>query len=275
MRKTLLILVIIATMGASLFSCSGRKVRSMNSESSTQKIMDVMNAATKIGFEIDNIDSVKLLFAEEENDERVMLEADYADFANFLSTADYDTEWNDSGVMVKMATPDYTAIISYKNKPADDSDWLMVWKENGRVKFSGKWFFIAEDKREGLYTLLERYNKEDGVVEMTVFPERNGGAPQTLELTVKNNTTEVIQFGARYSIERLVDGKWAEVDLGNLAVIAIMYGLQPGDSHTYTINLFTDTIAYPEGDYRVVKLINIGMAQARPFYADFRIIEPR
>ena len=110
---------------------------------------------------------------------------------------------------------------------------------------------------------------------MSVYPERNGGAPQSLELTVKNNTGQLVRFGANYSIERLVDGEWVNHELGNFAVIAIMYALQPGDSGKYTISLFSDRVAYPEGDYRVVKRINIGERDAQPYYAGFKIIVPR
>lgn len=116
---------------------------------------------------------------------------------------------------------------------------------------------------------------EDKNVEMTVFPDRNGGAPETLQLTIKNNTDKVIQFGANYSVERLVGGKWVGHDLGNFAVIAIMYSLQPGDSGQYSISLFTDRVSYPESDYRVVKNINVGESESRPYYAGFKIIEPR
>lgn len=269
MKKTLLIFAVIAVIAASLSSCAGKKARRANSETT----MEAMNDTTKIVIDTDSIDSVKLLFAEE-GSEVMMDKSDYADLAGFLLTAVYDTVWNDSGIMVKMVAPDYTAIISYENSPADDNDWLMAWKESGRAKFRQKWFFIAEDKREGLYTLLDKYRKEKDI-KMTVLPERNGGAPQTLELTIKNNTAEVIQFGANYSIERLKDGKWEEVDLGNFAAISIMYGVQPGDSGKYTINLFTDRVTYPEGNYRVVKNINIGEKDARPYYANFKVIDPR
>ena len=112
-------------------------------------------------------------------------------------------------------------------------------------------------------------------IEVKVWPERNGGAPDVLELTIKNNTSQVIQFGANYLIERFVNDEWIAMDLGNFAVIAIMYNLQPGDSGKYTISLFTENVAYPEGDYRVVKQINIGEESGQPFYANFKIIEPR
>ncbi len=112
-------------------------------------------------------------------------------------------------------------------------------------------------------------------VQMQVTPERNGGAPETLQLMVRNNTQEIIQFGAGYSIERRAGNGWVGVDLGNFAVIAIMYMLQPGESGEYAINLFTDRVTYPEGEYRVVKQIAVGERDMQAYYANFRIIEPR
>lgn len=275
MKRTILIFMVIAVIAASLSSCAGRKAKSANFESSTSTSMKGMNDTTRIEINAERIDAVKILFSEAGNYEAVMSKSDYTDFADLLSTAAYDTAWNDTGIMIKMVAPDYTAIISYDEMPADGSDWLMLWKENGRAKFRGKWFFVAEDRRDRLYALLEKYREDNRGIEMSVYPERNGGAPQALELTIKNNTAEVIQFGANYSIEHLEDNKWVEVDLGDFAVIAIMYSIQIGDTGKYTINLFTDRIAYPEGDYRVVKHINIGEQDAQIFYAGFRIIEPR
>jgi len=267
MKKTVFTFAVIAVLAVFLSSCAGQRAR--------RSTMKPMNDMTGISIRTDAIDTVKLMFAEEGSGETIMLKSDYAGFAGFLSTAVYDTAWNDSGIMVKMVTPDYTAIISYKGRNADENDWLMIWKENGRAKFRDKWFFIAENQREGLYALLEKYWSADSGVGMSVWPGRNGGAPQTLQLTVRNNTDEAIQFGADYSIERLADDKWVEVDLGNFAVIDILYIVQPGDSGQYTISLFTERVTYPEGDYRVVKQINVGENNSRPYYANFRIIEPR
>ncbi|GEM_PF-876653 len=117
-------------------------------------------------------------------------------------------------------------------------------------------------------------NNSNGI-EIKVTPERNQGVPQTLNLTIRNNTQEIIQFGANYTIERRIDNAWREVDLGNFALIAIMYMLQPGDSGEYTISLFPETVKYPEGEYRVVKQISIGERDMIPYYANFIIMDPR
>lgn len=111
-------------------------------------------------------------------------------------------------------------------------------------------------------------------VEMIVYPERNGGAPETVKLTITNNSVKVIQFGANYSIERLVDGKWQVHDIGNFPVIMIMYSLAPKESATYDINLFPEKAKYIEGDYRVVKQIGDENGN-KSYYANFKIIEPR
>ena len=153
MKNRILTFAVIAVLAASLSSCSGQRARRMT--------MKPMNDMTGILIDTDVVDTVKLLFAEEESGETVMWKSDYSGFAGFLSTAVYDTAWNDSGIMVKMVAPDYTAIVSYKDTPSDDNDWLMVWKENGRAKFRQKWYFIAENQREGLYTLLEKYRTAD------------------------------------------------------------------------------------------------------------------
>lgn len=112
-------------------------------------------------------------------------------------------------------------------------------------------------------------------IEMRVSPERNGGAPATVQLTINNLKRDAIEFDANYRIERQVGEQWQEVDLGNFAVIAMMYILQPGGSGEYTINLFSDRVNYPEGYYRVVKNISVGRSTAEPYFGYFRIIEPR
>lgn len=115
----------------------------------------------------------------------------------------------------------------------------------------------------------------DNGIELKVMPERNGGAPESLKLTVTNHSDSTIQFGADYGMERLVDGEWRKHDLGNFAVIMIMYVLPSGKSGEYNINLFTNRVEYPEGDYRIVKMISDGKNDSKPYYGYFKIIEPR
>lgn len=115
----------------------------------------------------------------------------------------------------------------------------------------------------------------DKGVELKVKPERNGGAPESLQLTITNHSDSTLHFGADYGMERLVEGEWMKHDLGNFAVILIMYNLPSGKSGEYKINLFTDRVEYPEGEYRVVKTISSGDNPGKPYYGYFKIIEPR
>lgn len=132
-------------------------------------------------------------------------------------------------------------------------------------------FLSCETMRKKTDTLSA---EKPSSIEMKAFPERNTGAPDTLVLTIRNNTAGVIQFGANYSIERLSGKEWTRIDFGDFAVIAVMYDLQPGDSASYKINLYPEKASYPVGDYRVVKQVFQSGKDMEPYYAGFRIVEP-
>jgi hypothetical protein len=85
--------------------------------------------------------------------------ADCKTLSEYLSKAVYDTTLNKSGIMMKMQAPDYTVIFYHKNKTADESDWLMIWKENGRTKFANEWYNLVESNRNSVYDLLGKYNE--------------------------------------------------------------------------------------------------------------------
>ncbi|MCD8261154.1 MAG: hypothetical protein LUD15_06410 [Bacteroides sp.] len=57
--------------------------------------------------------------------------------------------------MVKMVAPDYTVIFHYREKPQEEEDWLMIWKENERAKFRNKWYLISSGNRESISRMLE------------------------------------------------------------------------------------------------------------------------
>ncbi len=100
-----------------------------------------------------------MLFIPHEGEPFLMDIADCKLLSKYLSEAIYDTTLNKSGIMMKMQTPDYTIVFYHKNKTADESDWLMIWKENGRTKFANEWYNLAESNRNSVYDLLEKYNK--------------------------------------------------------------------------------------------------------------------
>jgi hypothetical protein len=107
--------------------------------------------------DVNSIDSMSVLFTENEKTALIDI-ADRVKLAKLLSTARYDTIWNKGNIMVKMVAPDYTIISKYKDKSADENNWLMIWKENGRTKFNNKWFFLSDENRLEVYKLLDKYN---------------------------------------------------------------------------------------------------------------------
>ncbi len=114
----------------------------------------------------------------------------------------------------------------------------------------------------------------DNVVELKVIPERTDGVPESLKLVVANRSDSTVRFGADYAVERHVEGEWVKHDLGDFAVIMITYNLAPGESGEYDINLFPGRAEYPEGEYRIVKMISGGSVDGKPYYGYFMINGP-
>lgn len=157
MRKYLKHLSIyILALGAIFTSCDSKKT--VQAEPETLNTAElVINDSTKIVIDASKVDSMMVIL---DNDLKGPIQnADFAILADAVSTAGYDTRLNSSDMMIKMQAPDYTVIIYNTGKPNDESDWLMVWKENGRTKFKNKWYYLADDKKEILYGVLDKYKE--------------------------------------------------------------------------------------------------------------------
>ena len=115
--------------------------------------------STKLFMDVVQVDTMTLI-SKTGDTNQLIKEADFTTLSTSLLTARYDTVWNESGIMVKMVEPDYTVIVHYKGKSADNNDWLMIWKNNGRTKFKNKWFFIEGENREKVTNLLDNYTKQ-------------------------------------------------------------------------------------------------------------------
>lgn len=107
-------------------------------------------------FNVSEVDSMNLMFPDTEN-KHLISDTDKEKLGEYLSLSTYDTLWNNSGIMVKMVTPDYTIISHYKGKSQDNNSWLMIWKENGRSKYGNKWYFLDEQKKNEIYRILDSY----------------------------------------------------------------------------------------------------------------------
>lgn len=76
--------------------------------------------------------------------------------------------------------------------------------------------------------------------------------PETVEVTMMNNTNDTITTGLHYQIEHYKNNEWIEVspeqffhDLG--------YRLTPSDFHTFDKKFLTKQINYNVGKYRIAK----------------------
>ncbi len=103
------------------------------------------------------VETVTVIYGQEPPVEIRFSETNIEELAQKISTLQYDTVWNTGEIMVKMTVPDYTLILNYKNRLPEEGDWLMLWKESGRAKFRGLWYFLPEAERAITYTLIEGY----------------------------------------------------------------------------------------------------------------------
>lgn len=88
-----------------------------------------------------------------------------------------------------------------------------------------------------------------------------------LELSISNNSTEDIFYGADYSIEKLNGTDWEVVPaVKDLAFAAIAYSVAPGTKQEFIVDLGQLNPALDAGNYRLVKNIN-----GQTFYAEFEL----
>ena len=134
-------------------SCKSEKNRSENIDENAQ--ITSSDSVKNIIIMENAVDS--MVFIPIEGEPIRMNQADCKPLSGYLHQAVYDTELNKSGIMLKMQAPDYTVVFYYKDKSPDQSDWLMIWKENGRTKFGNEWYYLNEKTRNNVYELLDKY----------------------------------------------------------------------------------------------------------------------
>jgi len=134
-------------------SCKPGKNPSENTGENTHIVSS--DSVKNITIEENTVDSI--VFIPVEGEPIRMVQSDCKPLSSYLHQAVYDTELNQSGIMIKMQVPDYTVVFYYKDKNPDQSDWLMIWKENGRTKFDNEWYYLNENTRSSIYELLDKY----------------------------------------------------------------------------------------------------------------------
>lgn len=150
--KNILTLSIMA-VGLISTGCSGNTKKTAGTVAgSAMAVRDTM----KIVLDTDMLDSVKIIFTDTDVTAGPVAKSDIRKMADALSYAEYDTHWNDSGIMVKMVAPDYTLLV-YGSDLTEGPDYMMVWKEGGRLKSHGKWFTLEAPYLSQLYTVIDSY----------------------------------------------------------------------------------------------------------------------
>lgn len=157
--------ICMLALGVILTSCDSKKTVQTEGENEIANTSEsIISDSTKIVIDVSKVDSMMLIL---DNDLKALIDkSDFAALAEAVSTAEYDTRLNSGDIMMKMQAPDYTIIIYNTGKSADESDWLMVWKENGRIKFKNKWFNLptdknlAADKLSIVCKLLDKYKEK-------------------------------------------------------------------------------------------------------------------
>ncbi len=95
---------------------------------------------------------------------------------------------------------------------------------------------------------------QEDAVTLSVTPNlvKLSELPETVEVTMTNNTQETISAGLHYWIEHYEDREWIKVS-PEQAFEDIGYNFSPSVFYTYEKDLFTDEIPYKVGKYRIAK----------------------
>ena len=160
-KSAVIVLAMALSLVIGLSSCNSNKhTQSAETDADTLDMKSVALDSTRLYIDEAKVDTMKIIPVSEPAGNLLIKESDYSKLASSLLTARYDTAWNNSGIMVKMVAPDFTVVIDYKDKDADNSDWLMIWKENGRTKFKDKWFFLEDEARDEVISILNSYTNK-------------------------------------------------------------------------------------------------------------------
>lgn len=96
---------------------------------------------------------------------------------------------------------------------------------------------------------------EDKIVELTIEPKtfKLSSLPETVEIKMKNKTSDTITTGDYYQIEKLEEDKWINISPKDITFYDIGYDLKPLDNKIFEEKLLKNEISYNSGKYRVEK----------------------
>lgn len=101
--------------------------------------------------------------------------------------------------------------------------------------------------------------------------------PDTVTVTMFNNTKDTIVTGMHYYIERMEANQWKKAPLEGIAFNDIGLVLKPNNTKNFEKRLYKDQINYTAGKYRIVKYyIKSDYLKTKDkfyLYAEFNILE--
>lgn len=88
------------------------------------------------------------------DDKVAMSEEDSKIVLAYLNSGVYDKERNDSGILFKMVSPDYTFLISYKT---GEESMVQYWSELSLISLNAKWYLPIS--AANIQDTLAKYSK--------------------------------------------------------------------------------------------------------------------
>jgi len=99
----------------------------------------------------------------------------------------------------------------------------------------------------------------DAGISMSIQPDKFSTVPETVKMTIVNNSDTVAEYGAPYIVEEYKNNTWEKMPFTNeLAFIDILYIQPAGETKEYDISLYPAMANYKKGNYRIRKSINVG-----------------
>ncbi len=111
-------------------------------------------------------------------------------------------------------------------------------------------------KEEKQSATIEQINNiEDKSVSLSVVPNvfKLSEIPDTVTVTITNNTNDTITTGLHYQIENYENNEWKEVSPKDMVFHDLGWRLKPTESENFDKKLYKDQFNYKAGKYRIVK----------------------
>lgn len=131
----------------SLQSCSAwckKKTQAVETETATQKHtkMDLKQPVSTI--------DLRIL----ESETLTVIPNDFSSILKLLEKAQYDKKWNETAIMVKMKTPDYSMDLK---SDGQEPQLVYFWVEGSRLKVDDTWFLLKPADSKNLAEFLSKY----------------------------------------------------------------------------------------------------------------------